>query len=152
VNRRAFGRDAEADLVDALRDGGHARLSLVAAAGDSGAVVGHILFSRLTVEDGDRVTEALALAPLAVLPGHQRRGIGSALVRDGLGACAALGHRIVIVLGEPEYYRRFGFRSELTRPLTSPFAGDAFMAVELVPGALAGVTGEVRYPAPFGAV
>jgi putative acetyltransferase len=93
---------------------------------------------------------ALALAPLAVLPENQRQGIGSELVRDGLMACRAAGQRIVVVLGHAHFYPRFGFSSELAVPLNSPFAGEAWMALELVPEALAGVTGRVCYPPPFG--
>jgi putative acetyltransferase len=148
LNRRAFGRDAEADLVDALRAGGYARLSLVAAQG--GLVVGHALFSRLTVETASGVVEALALAPVAVLPDRQRRRIGSGLIRDGLAACRGRGHRAVVVLGDAAYYPRFGFSAALAGRLRSPFPGPHFMALELVPGALAGVEGEVRYPPPFG--
>jgi putative acetyltransferase len=92
----------------------------------------------------------LALAPLAVTPARQRQGIGSQLVREGLRACAAAGHRIVVVLGHPAYYPRFGFSAALARPLKAPFSGESFMAAELVPGALPGVAGEVRYPPPFG--
>ena len=97
------------------------------------------------------VLPALALAPMAVLPEWQRQGIGSMLVRAGLDLCREAGHEIVIVLGHPEFYPRFGFSADLARPLTSPYssAGDAWMALELVPGALRRVAGEVRYPLPF---
>jgi putative acetyltransferase len=150
VNRLAFGRDDEARLVDALRDEGHVRISLVAEA--NGRVVGHILFGDLTIESGDtgEIVKALALAPLAVDPTDQRRGIGSSLVRDGLLACAEAGHRIVVVLGHPEFYSRFGFSAARAARLRSPFSGPSFMAAELVPGALEGIEGDVRYPPPFG--
>jgi putative acetyltransferase len=147
VNRLAFGGEDEARLVDALRDGGYARISLVAEI--DGHVVGHVLFSDLPIiSPGGRV-EALSLAPLAVAPSHQRRGIGSVLVREGLRACRDAGYEIVVVVGHPEFYPRFGFSAVLAERLESPFSGPAFMAVELVPGALGGVTGEVRYPPPF---
>jgi putative acetyltransferase len=148
VNRRAFGQEDEARLVDALRDGRYARLSLVAEEG--GQVVGHILFSDLPILTPADALHALALAPMAVLPSHQRQGIGSRLVREGLRACVEAGHRIMVVLGHPDYYPRFGFSSRLAERLKAPFSGPAFMAQELVPGALANVTGEVRYPPPFG--
>jgi hypothetical protein len=94
---------------------------------------------------------ALALAPVAVRPDHQKRGIGSALIRSGLEACRAGGHRIVVVLGHAEYYPRFGFSAKLAEPLSSPFSGrDSWMALELVPGALDGVVGTVQYAPPFG--
>jgi putative acetyltransferase len=148
VNRRAFGKEDEARLVDALRDGGYARLSLVAE--EDGRVVGHILFSDLPIVKQAGTLHALALAPLAVLPEFQRQGIGSRLVRAGLRSCAEAGHKVVVVLGHPDYYPRFGFSATLAKRLKSPFSGPSFMALELTPGALAGVTGEVCYPPPFG--
>ncbi len=83
VNRLAFGQDAEADLVDGLRAGGFVRLSLVAEV--ECQIVGHILFRRLPIITETGVIEALALAPMAVMPSHQRRGIGTKLVEEGLG-------------------------------------------------------------------
>lgn len=148
VNRRAFGQEDEARLVDALRDGGYARLSLVAE--EDGRVVGHVLFSDLPIDTRDGTLPALALAPVAVLPDRQRRGVGSRLIREGLRACAGAGHRVVVVLGHADYYPRFGFSARLAERLESPFPGPSFMALELVPGALDGVTGRVRYAPPFG--
>jgi putative acetyltransferase len=148
VNRLAFGQDDEARLVDALRDGGYVRASLVAE--EESRIVGQILFSDLPIVTPEGIVEALALAPMAVVPDRQRHGIGSLLVREGLRACRESGGRIVVVLGHPEFYARFGFSAALTGRLRSPFPGPAFMAVELVPGALEGVGGEVRYPPPFG--
>ena len=148
VNRLAFGQEDEARLVDALRDGGYARLSLVAE--EDRRVVGHILLSDLPIITREGTLPALALAPLAVLPARQRQGIGSRLVRQGLSACADAGHRVVVVLGHPAYYPRFGFSAQLAERLKAPFSGPAFMALELMPGALADVAGEVRYPPPFG--
>jgi putative acetyltransferase len=149
VNRAAFGQEDEARLVDALRTGGHVRVSLVAE--ENGRVVGHILFSELPIATQVGTVEALALAPLAVAPSRQRRGIGSVLTREGLRASRSAGHRIVVVLGHPEFYPRFGFSARLAERLKSPFSGPAFMAAELVPGALEGVEGAVIYPPPFGA-
>jgi putative acetyltransferase len=148
VNTAAFGGPAEAAIVDALRRDGLAVLSLVADI--EGTLIGHILFSRLFVETATARVAALALAPMAVVPGHQRRGVGTALVREGLVGCRAAGETIVLVVGHPAYYPRFGFSHDLTRRLHSPFTGDAFMALELQPGALDGVAGDVRYPAAFG--
>jgi putative acetyltransferase len=151
VNRLAFGQDAEARLVDALREGGYVRLSLVAER--DGQVVGHILFSALRIITDAGTVPALALAPMAVLPAFQRQGIGSALICRGLEVCREEGHRIVIVLGHPDYYPRFGFSVKLAEPLSSPFGGgEAWMALELLPGALVGVVGKVQYPPPFNEV
>jgi predicted N-acetyltransferase YhbS len=148
VNLRAFGQEHEARLVDALRDSGYARLSLVAEEG--GRVVGHILFSDLPIITQAGTLHALALAPMAVIPERQRQGIGSRLVREGLRDCAEAGHRVVVVLGHADYYPRYGFSARLAEPLKAPFSGPSFMALELIPDALAGITGEVRYPPPFG--
>jgi putative acetyltransferase len=148
VNRLAFGRDDEARLVDELRDEGYARASLVAEEG--GRVVGQILFSALSIVTRRGIVEALSLAPMAVVPSRQRNGIGSLLVTEGLRACRGAGHRIVVVLGHPAFYTRFGFSAKLAERLKGPYSGEAFMALELVPCALDGVEGEVSYPPPFG--
>ena len=147
INHLAFGQDDEGRLVDALREGAFARVSLVAEV--DGQIVGHILFSDLPIVTPEETLPALSLAPMAVIPSHQRRGIGSMLVREGLRACRDAGHQIVIVLGHPEFYPRFGFSAKLAERLKSPFSGPAFMVLELVPGALVGIEGEVRYPPPF---
>ncbi len=150
MNCLAFGDD-EARLVDALRDEGHLRLSLVAELG--GVVVGHILFSDLPIVGEKATISAVALAPVAVAPTYQRQRIGSELIRRGLDLCREQGQRIVVVLGHPDFYRGFGFSAELARLLDSPFSGNpAFMAVELVAGALDGVRGRVEYPPPFQAL
>jgi putative acetyltransferase len=149
VNRRAFAQDNEAGIVDALRQGGYARVSLVAEV--NGVIVGHILFSDLPILTDNGTIGALSLAPMAVLPEYQKQGIGSALVREGLAVCRDQGHRIVVVLGHAKFYPRFGFAAKLAQRLSSPFGGrDSWMALELVPGALEHVTGKVCYPPPFG--
>jgi len=147
VNVEAFGRDAEADLIDRLRLERRVVASLVAE--DRTYVVGHILFSRIEIVGRDRVVPAVALAPMAVVPARHREGIGSALVHAGLDACRAVGERICIVVGHLAYYPRFGFSASLAAPLTSPYSGPACMAIELEPGALDGVRGEIMYPAAF---
>jgi putative acetyltransferase len=123
-------------------------LSLVAES--DGQIIGHILFSRMIVETAQGLVAAVSLAPMAVLPGNQGRQVGSQLVRLGLTRLRDCGERIVIVLGHEHYYPRFGFSSEKARHLASPFRPEAFMALELSDGALAGVRGAVRYPAAFG--
>ena len=152
VHRLAFGRQHEARLVERLREGGWARVSLVAQLDGQleGPIVGHVLFSDLPIVTPAGSIAALALAPLAVLPEHQSQGIGSELLRRGLDRCREQGHTIVIVLGHPRYYSRFGFSPELARRLESRYAGESFMALELIPGALARVSGRVEYPPPFG--
>ena len=147
VNRQAFEQDDEAVLVDALRDGGFVELSMVAEIGQS--VVGHILYSQLMIADDGQTVAALALAPMAVLPEYQRQGIGSRLIETSLEHCRLAGHRIVIVLGHKDYYPRFGFSSALADRLDSPYQGESFMALEIVPGSLDGVAGQVRYAPPF---
>ncbi len=148
INELAFGTPEEVELVDRLRSDGLVLASLVAC--DGGEVVGHILFSELPIETAGRRIRGAALAPMAVRPDRQRQGLGSALVRRGLEACRALGVEAVVVLGHPAYYPRFGFSAETARHLEAPFSGPAFMALELTPGVLDGVSGRVRYPPPFG--
>ncbi|HUF56733.1 MAG TPA: N-acetyltransferase [Thermohalobaculum sp.] len=124
VLEAAFGQPDEAELVERLRADGDAALSLVAVA--DGAVAGHVLFSPMSAP-----FPALALAPVAVLPERQGRGIGSALIREGLARAEARGWRGVFVLGEPAYYRRFGFDAEAARGFASPYAGPFLMVLPL---------------------
>jgi putative acetyltransferase len=148
VNKLAFGQAGEADLVDALRDVGAAAVSLVAVEGNQ--VIGHILFSPVAVEGGDGPA-ALGLAPMAVLPERQRRGVGSLLVRQGLEACRRLGAGLVVVVGHPEYYPRFGFVPAKAHGLRCeyPVPDEVFMVRELRPGALDGLAGLVKYRPEF---
>jgi putative acetyltransferase len=148
VNEAAFGGVEEADLIESLRIDGLVLLSAVAEVG--ARIVGHILFSRMSIETPTESSAAVALAPMAVVPGFQRQGIGGKLIRYGLNALRASGEKIVIVVGHPEYYPRFGFSAERARSLDNPFHSDAFMVLELSPRALADVRGHVRYPPPFG--
>ena len=148
VNEAAFGRPDEAELVERLRAEDAVLLSLVAQL--EGEIAGHILFSRMWIDAAKRSMAAAALGPLAVLPQYQRRGIGQALVLLGLDLLANEGEQIVIVLGEPQYYSRFGFSAEKTRSLKSPFPPEFFMAMELSRGALGGIRGKVRYSVSFG--
>lgn len=148
VNAAAFGRVDEADLVDKLRAGAHALISLVAVLDRS--VVGHIMFNRMWIKTPAGLVSAVSLAPVAVLPEHQRQGIGGLLIQHGLELLRTRGESIVIVLGHPEYYLRFGFSTAKAKLLESPFPPEAFMAMELSPGALDGIQGEVIYPPAFG--
>lgn len=151
VNEEAFGQDGEARLVDALRNDGeyNPELSLVAVFGDR--IIGHILFPRITIVSETAETAALALAPLAVHQDFQCRGIGTALIEEGLAECRRLGHRIVVVVGHPAYYPRFGFTIARDTGIAAPFPcpDEALMVLPLAPGALDGIHGTVRYPPAF---
>ena len=148
VNETAFGRSGEADLIDRLWVEGVVLASFVAEVGNQ--IVGHILFSRMTIEAAQGPVAAVSLAPMAVLPDHQGHQIGSQLVRHGMDELRARGERIVIVLGHKDYYPRFGFSPDKTRNLAGPFPPEVFMALELSEGALEGIRGDVRYPTAFG--
>lgn len=152
VVEEAFGRPQEADLVDRLRRRGAYTLSLVAVEDDQ--IVGHILFTPVTVTSGDASFEAVALGPMAVLPSHQRRGVGSRMIRAGLEECRRGGQDVVVVLGHPTYYPRFGFKP--SRPLGIRWEHDVpeevFMVAELREGALAGRDGVVNYQPEFTSV
>jgi putative acetyltransferase len=148
LNDDAFGGTYESRLIEGLRVAGLDAVELVAVEND--AIVGHILFSVLATTIDRQPVPALALAPMAVRPDRQRRGIGSVLVSAGLALARSRDWRAVIVLGHKSYYPRFGFSAALARPLEAPFAGDAFMALELAPGALQGKKGRVTYPPAFG--
>jgi putative acetyltransferase len=141
----AFAGQGEADLVDQLRADHALVLALVAE--QDRAICGHVAFPRLMVETHDRYDEAVGLAPLAVAPERQRRGIGSALVRAGLRVLAAQGEALVFVLGEPAYYARFGFAVAAARPFASAYSGSHFMALRL--GAKAPPAGRLGYPGAF---
>jgi putative acetyltransferase len=147
----AFGRTSEADLIEAIRASPNfiPELSLVAA--EDGNVLGHILFSPIVIESQGGTVPALALAPLAVTPPRQHQGIGTQLVQAGLSKCRELDHGIVVVLGEPHYYGRFGFQTASQFGIQAPFPvpEQVFMVLELKPGALINVSGIVRYPAYF---
>ena len=152
INELAFGRPNEANLVDALRHNADPFISLVAEL--SGQVVGHIFFSPVKIENDNSVFTALGLAPMAVLPEFQNQGIGSTLVRAGLEKCQQIEHDIVVVLGHPNYYPRFGFipsqRKEIRCEYDVP--DDVFMIAELTPEALKGKKGLVKYHPEFSKV
>jgi putative acetyltransferase len=147
VHEAAFGRAVEADLLDALREDGDLvpELSLVAVEDD--VVVGHVAFSRTTVADG---TPVLLLGPIGVRPEHQRRGIGDALIREGLERAAATDAAFVVLLGHPSYYPRFGFEPAASFGLRAPVPvpPQAWMACPL-PGRPRGVAGVVAWPRAF---
>lgn len=149
VNEAAFETSAEADLVEALRAKAMKLISLVADA--DGEVVGHILFSPVSL-NGRSLLSLMGLGPMAVTPRHQREGIGSALVHEGLKRCKRVGCHAVVVLGHADYYPRFGFAPAAKYGLRSEYdvPEDVFMIVELEAGALQGASGLVRYDEAFG--
>lgn len=148
VNESAFETPSEADLVDTLREQAQPLISLVAE--DHGKVVGHIMFSPVSLPQYPDL-KVIGLAPMAVAPQHQRKGIGSALVRAGLEQCKQLGFVAVVVLGHPEYYHRFGFSPSSRFGINSEYEvpEDVFMAIELQPAALHGKAATVKYHAAF---
>jgi putative acetyltransferase len=152
VLEQAFGESNEADLVERLRHRGAFTLSLVAV--QENEVVGHILFSPVTIESAGSSFNAIGLGPMAVLPPYQRKGIGSQLVRIGLEQCRQAGHEIVLVVGHPEYYPRFGFTPAKQRGIRCEFdvPDDVFMVLDLREGAVGGRGGIVKYQPEFRSV
>ncbi|SFA90966.1 MULTISPECIES: GNAT family N-acetyltransferase [unclassified Bacillus (in: firmicutes)] len=152
VNTLAFGKENEAALVNGIRNSKEfiPELSLVAV-DENDQVVGHILFSKIYITSHGEKLESVALAPMAVLPTHQGKGIGSTLVQFGLRRCAELGYEHVIVLGHPNFYPKFGFERASKYGIMPPFPvpDEVFMAIELVPGGLSGFSGTVAYPGAF---
>src|SRR5215510_9426273 len=148
VNEAAFGTATEADLVDALREQAAPIISLVAD--EAQAIVGHILFSPVTL-DAAADLRIMGLAPMAVAPARQRQGIGSALIREGLERCRRLGYQAVVVLGHADYYPRFGFTRASRFGIRCEYdvPDDVFMLLELEKGALKGKSGPVRYHPAF---
>jgi len=146
---QAFGRPQEADVVDALRLERADMLSLVAVV--EGHVVGHILFSPAALESKDHTVEGMGLAPLAVVPEHQKKDIGAALVRAGLAQLEKTPCPFVIVLGHPDYYRRFDFEPASRYGIGSEWdvPEDAFMIRMLDEAAMQGISGVARYRPEF---
>lgn len=146
VNLQAFESDAEANLVDTLRNTGVELISRVAE--EKGEVLGHILFSPVTLGGGLRI---MGLAPMAVLPMWQNKGVGTKLVNVGLQACEKAGYEAVVVLGHADYYSRFGFVPSLNFGIKSEYdvPPEVFMLKELHKGALKGITGTVIYHQAF---
>ena len=147
VHLAAFPTSAEADLVERLHRDFDSEISLLAEQG--GEIVGHVMLSRMDVSAGSRAFRALGLGPVGVLPGAQGSGVGSELIRSALAIAGALGEEAVFVLGEPDYYRRFGFTAEAAAPFASPYAGPFFMALWLRPNADPPVAGKAEYAPAF---
>ncbi len=150
VNLRAFGRMEEAELVNVLRDPYPQRVSLVAELDKR--IVGHVLFTPATIDDGERQVVGATLAPLAVLPEYQKTGIGSALMKAGLDAMRGAGEPFVVLVGHPAYYPRFGFERASKYGLVCEYGqvpDDAFMIIVLDRQKMEGVKGTVRFPPEF---
>jgi putative acetyltransferase len=148
LNKLAFGQDQEGDIVDALRSHGAASLSLVAT--ENGRVVGHIMYSPASV--GNVI--GVGLGPMAVLPEHQRRGVGSKLVDEGSRKLKEAGCPFVIVLGHANYYPRFGFRPARAQGVTCEWdvPDDVFMLLVLNQTRMQGVSGAAKYRPEFSTV
>jgi putative acetyltransferase len=148
VHVSAFETPAEANLVDALRDNADPLVSIIAE--DNGVIVGHIMFSPVSLS-GHPELSIMGLAPMAVAPEHQRKGIGAALVRAGLEDCKQLGFGAVVVLGHPAYYPRFGFSSSARFGIGCEYnvSEEVFMVVELQAGFLEGASGKIKYHTVF---
>ena len=149
LNRQTFDTDAEANLVDALRKSNVSILSLVAEYKDT--IIGHILFSEVSLDGYCPGIRISGLAPMAVLPEYQRQGIGSQLVIRGNEACRYAGYSAVAVLGHPQFYRRFGFEPSINYKIRSEFdvPDEVFMIKELQKDALMNCSGTIRYHNAF---
>ena len=152
VNRLAFKQKLEAELVGMLRNSNTfiPELSLVATVGDK--VIGHILFTKIKiVTPASLEVESLALAPMAVMPAFQNKGVGGLLIKHGLNKARELGYRSVMVLGHEHYYPKFGFLPAAKWNIKSSYEVpvNAFMALELVPAGLDNIEGLVKYPPEF---
>ncbi|MBK7009787.1 MAG: N-acetyltransferase [Saprospiraceae bacterium] len=153
VNHTAFGQDNEAKLVGALRNNSAVfvpELSIVAI--ENNKIIGHILFTKIKIKDRNgNLHESLGLAPMAVRPEFQKKGIGGQLIRKGFEAAKDLGFKSIIVLGHEHYYPKFGFEPADKWNIKAPFdvPSNVFMAIELVKDGLKNISGTVIYPKEF---
>lgn len=150
IHQSAFKRDIEAELVNRLRTTNyyHSELSLVAE--ENSELVGHLLLTRVVIKDGNKTYPVLALAPIGIKEAFQRKGIGSILIEEALKKAKYLGHKAVIVLGDPKYYARFGFEKASNYEITPPtnFPEEVFLIKKLSPEDL-DFKGQVIYPVQF---
>lgn len=152
AHKHAFGAEQGQEIADLVRDllsDPSAMPVLSLTAGTDAGITGHVLFTAVSVQGSGEQAVARILAPLAVLPEHQRKGVGGALINEGLKRLSDSGVELVFVLGHPDYYRRFGFRPaavlgfEATHPIPAEHE-DAWMVQALVPGVLGRVSGKVH--------
>jgi putative acetyltransferase len=148
VHTQAFGGPLEAKLVRLITERKKALVALVALS--DGTVVGHILFSQVTVANAPQAFKAVGLAPVAILPEFQKQRIGSQLIREGLKCCNHAGYDAVVLVGDPNYYSRFGFTRAADVGLDNEYGvHDEFMVLPLHEGVLDGVSGLVKYLPEF---
>jgi putative acetyltransferase len=151
VNYLAFGRPNEGELILKLRklSGFEPRLSLVYE--KDNIILGYILLLPIMIQSTHGDYQTLSLGPIAVLPDHQKRGIGGCLIGEGHAAALELGFQSVVLLGHPTYYPRFGYKPAALWNLTNPWGihNEAFMAIELIKGTLDNISGLVIYPKVF---
>lgn len=148
IHQSAFPTEAEARLVDRLREEEKLAFSLIAEV--KGGVVGHVAFSPVSVDPQSPEKRGLGLGPVAVLPTWQRKGIGEKLILRGIEDCRRDGYSFIVVLGEPEYYGRFGFRRASLFGLGNEYGvDDPFMVLELRLGGLPKVPGTIKYVKVF---
>ncbi|MBD2843558.1 N-acetyltransferase [Paenibacillus sp. IB182496] len=153
VNVIAFGdREDEAKLVERIRDTENFIPQLSIIAEDKGTIVGHVLLSKAEVVEGDKQHEVIVLAPIAVRPNYQKQGIGKQLINEGIKRCSELGFYVVLLIGHPEYYPKFGFKParKFNLELTQfKVPNEVFMVNELKEHELMKIKGELRYPKAF---
>jgi len=150
VHISAFGGEAEAQLVSALRESTSYNRELSQVAELGGRIVGHVLLTRVPLRKDGEEKHVLALGPMSVVPSQSHRGIGSELINASIKLAKEKGYGAIVVLGHPEYYKRFGFvqARELQVSCNLPAPEDALTVMEIVDGNLAG-GGHVEYPEPF---
>ena len=152
VNSEAFETEAEANLINALRNSGCPYISLVAE--NENNIVGHILFTPVELSGDDNKLKIMGLAPMAVFSQYQNKGIGSKLVETGLELCKSEGYDAVVVLGHPSYYPKFGFVPSVKYSIKSEYdvPDNVFMVLELVPESLKNHAGVIKYHEAFNSV
>ena len=150
VNKLAFGQKEESKLIDKIRNGNNFIPDLSLVAEKNGKIIGHILFSKIEIS-GSSKFNSLALAPMAVVPEFQKKGIGTKLIEEGIRKAKELNFETIIVLGHKDYYPRFGFQKASKWNIKCPFEvpDEAFMAMEISDNALKNKSGTVIYPPEF---